>query len=470
MNLKDYWPYPSFRSGQEEVLDTIESSWDNHDVIIVRAPTAFGKAPISVAIQNWSLANGISSAITVPNNILREQNLDDFPHLKTVRAMEDYWIEKYQMTEKDFRRKVYKWGPKGSEYTKDLSAAKRVGEPVCVNYYSYIAHKLQRNVVIVDEAHLLLGTLQEFAARKIWRHKFSYPSSVRTLAQLKEWAQQASTTSTLRRLNEELNSLTPSTLIQVTTDLYRGVEKECIKLIPLSVENSAPIFWPQKTSKIVLISATLGPSDVERMGLANRRVKWIDAPSPISPERRGIHRSFIGNMSYASQDQNMTALVAKIKELREKHEGNGFVHASYSLAQKLKRHMRDCEWAVFHDRDKKRKQAAYDKFSKTDPSERKVMIGSGFTEGVNMHEDVARWQAIAKIPYPSLGDPAMRWVAQNKSDIYNWMVSRDIMQAAGRVCRSPEDYGVTYILDNAWDRWYNKALPTLPSWFKEAVI
>ena len=469
MSLKDYWPYPSFQDGQEDVLDAIESAYESHDVIVIRAPTAFGKAPTSIALQNWALSQGLSAAITVPNNALRQQNLDSYPHLVTVRAMDDYWIDKYNMSEKDFRKKVYKWGPKGSEYTKDLQAVKRVGEPVCVNYHSYIAHKLQRNVVIVDEAHLLLGTLQDFAARKIWRHKLSYPSGVRTLAQLKDWAKQAPDSPAIKQLRSELYSLTPSTLIQVTTDLYRGEEKECIKLIPLSVENSSPIFWPAKTSKIVLFSATIGPTDIDRMGLGTRRVKWIDAPSPIQAERRGIHTSFVGNMSYSTQDQNLDALVAKIKELREAHDGNGFVHASYSLAQKLRSRFADCDWAVFHERDSKKKQQAYNRFAEVDPSEKKVMIGSGFTEGIDMKEDIARWQAIAKIPYPSLGDPAMRWVAQNKGDLYNWMVSRDIMQAAGRVCRSPDDFGLTFILDSSWDKWYNKTKTTLPKWFREAV-
>ena len=173
---------------------------------------------------------------------------------------------------------------------------------------------------------------------------------------------------------------------------------------------------------------------------------------------------------YSSQDQHIEDLVSKIKEIRDRHDGNGFVHASYSLARKLRLHMRDCEWAVFHEQDKRLKQSAYDRFSSTDPSERKVMIGSGFTEGVDMHEDIARWQVIAKIPYPSLADPAMRWVAKNRGDVYNWMVSRDIMQAAGRVCRSPEDYGVTYVLDNAWDNWYNKSVTTLPRWFRDAIM
>lgn len=467
MSLKSYWPFPSFREGQDSLLQEIEDAWNDNDVLVVRAPTATGKLPISIAIQNWQLEQGSSAAICVPNNVLREQNCSEFPHLQTVKAMKDYWIEEYNMSEADFRKKIYQWGPKGSKYNSDRAAVKRVGTPVCVNYYSYIAHKLQRNVAIVDEAHLLLGTLQDFAARKIWKHKFNYPTGLKSLKQVKEWADTLTPTGPVKQLQEELRSLTPATLVQITTDMYRGKEMPCIKLIPRSVENRPPIFWPSKTEKIVLLSATIGEKDIQFMGLANRRVKFIDVKSPIPAERRAIKLDFVGNMSYATQDANLDALIEKIRTLRDSHDGNGFVHASYSLAQKIKARLNE-PWAMFHDRDNK--QSAYNSFSQRPASDRAVMIGSGMSEGVDMKEEVARWQAIAKIPFPSLGEPAVRWVANNDRDYYGWMVARDVMQSAGRVCRSPDDFGHTYILDSSWDRWYTNTSHMLPQWFTEAIV
>ena len=470
MTLRDYWPYPTFRDGQEKILDKVYQVWDNSDVVVIRLPTAWGKTPLSVAIQNWQLEQGHSAAITVPNNNLRKQNCEEWPHLKTVRAMKDYWLDRYNMTEEDFRKRIYKYGPKDSEYNRDKKAVKRVGTPICVNYHSYIAHKLQRNVVIVDEAHLLLNTLRDFAARRLWHFQYGYPSNIRTLAQLKQWAdQQDDGNEGIKQLKEELESLSPATLVEAGWDLYRGEEKHCIKLIPLSVENSPPFFWPNKTNKIVLISATIGREDIKRMGLATRRVSYIDAASPIPAANRAIKRQYVGNMSYSQQDKNLDALVDRIKELRDSHDGNGFVHASYSLAQKIKQRMAGCDWAVFHERDPKKKQEAYDKFAETPSSERKVMIGSGFEAGVDMKYDIACWQAIAKVPYPSLAEPAIRWVAKNQSAYYTWVVSQTIMQACGRVCRAPDDIGITYILDSSFDGWFERSKDELPLWFHEAL-
>ena len=243
MSLKDYWPFPEFRAGQERVLEQIEAAWESSDVICVRAPTAFGKEPLSVAIQNWQLDQGLSAAITVPNNALREQVTRNWGHLKTIRAMKDYWLEKYNMSELEFRQRIYKYGPKDGEYNQDKKAVKRVGNAICVNYHSYIAHKLQRNVVIVDEAHLLLNTLKDMAAKKIWHHNHQYPLNLKSLAQVKKWADSLDDISPgVERLKEELESLTPATLVQIGSDMYRGMEKPCLKLIPLSVENHKPIF------------------------------------------------------------------------------------------------------------------------------------------------------------------------------------------------------------------------------------
>ena len=470
MSLKDYWPFPEFRAGQERVLEQIEAAWESHDVIVVRAPTAFGKEPLSVAVQNWQLDRGLSAAITVPNNALRDQVTSNWGHLKTIRAMKDYWLEKYNMSELEFRRRVYKYGTKDSEYNRDKREVKRVGNPICVNYHSYIAHKLQRNVVIVDEAHLLLNTLQDMAAKKIWHHKHKYPLNLKTLAQVKRWVDSLDSLGPgVERLQEELESLTPATLVEIGTELYRGEPRSCLKLIPLSVENHKPIFWPRKTQKIVLVSATIGPEDVKRMGLGTRRTAWIDAPSPIPAARRAIRRDYVGSLAYHKQDENLDALVAKIRELRDLHEGNGFVHASYALARKIREKLRGEDWAMFHSQDSTNKREAYAKFTEIPASERKVMIGSGFSEGIDMKYDIASWQLIAKVPYPSLADAAMRWVATKQASYYNWLVSQDIMQACGRVCRAPDDIGITYIADSSFEGWLERSRHQLPLWFLEAL-
>ena len=467
--MRDYFPFESFQDGQGELIDKINSNYNKYDVFVVRAPVAFGKSPIAVAIQQHELDNNRGCCILTPNNMLRSQYIKDFYWLRTVRNQDEYWLEKYKMTEREFRKRIYKWGPKESEYTSDYKAVRRKGTPVVGNFYTYIAHKLQRNTLIVDEAHTLLGTLQDMAAKVLWQHEYNYPSTLVTFEDLREWLSSADPMDKkIQQLKQTVDSVHPATKLQFTTSAYRGEDRNCLKLIPLSVADLPSPFWGKKVKKIVLMSATIGAADIEKMGLANRRVLYIDVASPIDPARRPILFQPVGNMSYRHQEENIPGLAKEIVELADHHtDGKGFVHATYSVANQLREYLQDDPRFIFHRRDNKKD--VYDRFYKLPASSQAVMVGSGMSEGLDLKYEVAEWQALTKVPYPSLADPAMRHLAEFDPDFYNWYVSKEVLQASGRICRSPDDEGITYLLDSNFSFWYDKYHASLPTWFNDAV-
>jgi Rad3-related DNA helicase len=465
--MKSFFPFDKFRAGQSEILEIIESNWDKYDVIVVRAPVGFGKSPIASTIQARELDAGNGCCIVVPNNLLREQYLEDYPDMITIKRQDEYWIEQYKMTEAAFRKKIYKWGPKDSEYTRDYRAVRRKGTPVVANYYTYLAHKLQRNTLIVDEAHSLLGTLQDLSAKRIWKHEYRYPDDARSFYDLLQWVGSNPSDSKLKRLRGVLESNSKSTLLRFANEPYRGEWKDCLKLLPLNVSDLPNPFWGSKVDKIVLMSATIGPMDIEKMGLSNRRVLYLDVPSPIPVDQRPIHFQPVGNMSFATQNDNLPDLAAKLIQLADSQPGKGFVHAPYNMASKLSIYLKDDDRFMFHNRGNKKEQ--YKRFYALPSSSNAVMVGSGMTEGLDLKYEVAQWQALTKVPYPSLSDPAMRHLAEDEPDYYNWLVSRDVMQASGRICRGPDDTGSTFLLDSQFDIWYNKYKSSLPSWFTDAM-
>ena len=90
------------------------------------------------------------------------------------------------------------------------------------------------------------------------------------------------------------------------------------------------------------------------------------------------------------------------------------------------------------------------------------------TEGFNMIDDLARWQVIAKVPYPYLGDEQVRAKKDADPDWYIMQTCMTIIQACGRVMRSHEDHGVTYILDTDFKRLYLQNSHFFPKWFTAA--
>jgi Rad3-related DNA helicase len=98
------------------------------------------------------------------------------------------------------------------------------------------------------------------------------------------------------------------------------------------------------------------------------------------------------------------------------------------------------------------------------------MVGSGMYEGVSLDEDLARWQIICKVPWPSLAEPAMKYLATEDKEYYANRTIKDIVQTYGRVCRGPTDSGTTLIWDNTFERLLKEHSSLFPKWFLDARI
>lgn len=462
--LIECFPYETPRSSQDEAFKKIAEHWDNTEVFVISAAVGTGKTGMAKTIQTYLIEEKSSCAYLVPNNSLRTQAIEEFPQLRTVKKKSEYWLDKYKMTQEEFCRRHYAYGPKGAQYFKDLAHVKTKKCHLVANYFTYMAHKLYKKNVVIDEAHKLLETLRGLHYDKLWRHQHNYPNGLDTIGALLAWLETQKESKVITKLKKELKSASPSTVINYTEKPYRGEMRECIELLPLSVKGHKEIFWRRDTEKIFLMSATISKKDIEYLGLADKRVTYIDLNSDIPKANRPIVPLDVASMTYRNQETSIPLIAKKIKELAEKHKGEkGFIHANYAVARKLRKHLVGDRY-IFHTEDTKKEALAH--FLESSDG---IMIGSGLTEGLSLDYDKARWQCIAKLQYPSLQDPAMRWIARNEEAYYQWMTGKDVMQATGRNCRTPEDYGVTYILDSSWTVWYNKCKHLLPLWFTEAI-
>ena len=460
-----YFPYDIPRQCQIDTLRAVEKHWDDYSVFVIRAPTGSGKAGIGVTIQSWQLDKGKGCCYLVPNNVLRDQCLREFDWLRTIKAQEEYWSNRFEMTEKAYRKKIDPYG-RGSDtdYQRDYRIVKNNKAAVVANYYTYIAHKLQREILIVDEAHQLLKTLQDMNAKRIWKHLHGYPPQMRTLADILDWIEsKPQVTGLLAKLRNEIKRLNPATVIETHREFYRGAEMDCLKLIPIIVSGCKPIYWPKSVKKIILMSATIGEAELKAMGLDKRRILYIDVDSPIPQEKRRVIYRPVTNMSFSNQGFALPTIAQEIQVIAAEHQEKGFIHATYDVADKLRKYLTDSRF-MFHTRENKKE--VYKKFYNESADSGKILVGSGMYEGIDLKFDVANWQVILKVPYPSLMNAAMRYLSKNNPELYQWLTTKDILQASGRICRDPKDIGITYLLDTKFADWYSGIKFKLPKWFK----
>lgn len=487
--LKSFPKHLKPRDVQRDTLLALEKQYNSGDIFVLNLPTASGKSAIALTISHWLK----KAAVITPTKLLVDQYKNEYPYLHLLRSKADYYCSIFDCPV-DRRPKSRKLGnlckkSTGCEgcikYLEDLRKA-RVLPYILANYHIYLAHKLYRDTVICDEAHLLVPMIKNFASKKLWHFKFRFPTNMVSRADFKKWTNdnynRYKTDDNFLALYNELNSDGPiKYLIRVGYDMWAKTklpeEHPVIFMEPLDISNSPAVqfMFPQgKVKKIVLMSATISRKDIEQLGLSGKKIVYIDANSVIPAQNRPIIvPREAENMSLASQQANLPKLANFIIKTALKFpEEKGLVHLPYNMVEKLKNLIRAHpdfnkikHMMLWHTRENKTK--VYNQFREL--AEPGILFGSGMYEGLDLKQELCRWQIISKIPFPSLANEAIKYMADIDQEWYSWEASKILQQAFGRIVRSETDYGISFVFDKSFIRLYEQNQDLYPRWLRDSI-
>jgi Rad3-related DNA helicase len=477
-SILQHFPYREPRQLQKEVLEELEKQWSKWDIFVVVAPTAAGKSAIIKTLLDWKYS---ASGVT-PNNLLVDQFLQEFPSTQKLKRLDMYECPTWKASCIKVRA-VQKKFCKGCVCGQDMAAAKYRGGPGIYTYHTYIYQKLYREVLVADEAHNIPNILSKLNETIIWHHDYKYPANIRNAFQVADWISQLPKAKQqhkkIKMLVEALNEPLPRYVVERGVELFNGKGtkrgepelRDCIKFYQVNPAESMPYLMPKEAKKLVLLSGTINHIDIEDLGLQSKRVLYIEAKSPIEPSRRPVVIQPVATVSRASLTRDVPKIAKHIVDvILPFHKGEkGVIHVTYQMAEMLYQHLGSDSRFIFHESgpDKKIK---YEQFRRAAPTSGKVLVACGMYEGIDLPEDLGRWQVIAKVPWKSLEDPAIKHKSELKPKWYAWQAAKDLIQACGRICRTEKDYGVTYILDGSVTRLLENNDELIPNWFKEAVV
>lgn len=474
------------RPVQTSLLSELAESWDKFDVFLISAPTGLGKSFIARAITNVFP----SSAYLVPTKQLLQQYLNLFSGTQTLQSIESYqchtWGSPCAYLTKRGRSCSH---PKCTEclrWGKDFSAATyKTQTALALLYHIQIVRNINREVLICDEAHLIFDIIKTLSAKHVWRH--SYPYVGKDLASLRTWLEgveeptKKKDKQAHKLLKEAVFSPVPTYVAHVGTDRFRGDTRDCVRLFPVDLRDNNKFPWlcSEGTKKVIMLSATLSPRDAEAAGLGRTahlgRIAYMECSSPIPPSARSIalHPEALPiNYTFLQDEENFSRLAKLVSAICAEKEGlRGIIHCTYSLARRFEQRAEFADRSRFLFHTKSTKQVVYGQFI-SNVSKPLVLFACGMYEGIDLPHDLGRFQIIAKIPWPSLAEPAIKHLAEHDRDGYVWTTVKTVIQACGRICRGPDDWGDTIIIDNTWKKLYNmaKGLRLIPRWFEEAVL
>jgi len=375
----------------------------------------------------------------------------------------------------------------------------------------------QRDVVVVDEAHGLAEWAEMYATIElspstvpVW--DACEPPAIDGLADVEDYAERL--TAVCQRRQEELRGrteLTPSEveerdrLAELVRDLgwlledLRDPESPTTWIPdqatgsaadPTSGEGSDPrggaitvkpmdpalylhhTVWDRGT-KFALLSATILDKQAfcRGAGLDPSDVALVDVPHTFPVEHRPIYDVTQGKMTYEHRDDTLPDVARTIVRLMAKHDDEkGLVHAhSYEIADRLRSLLGEfgvADRVRSHDRDTR--DAALANWKRRDDPD--VFVAVTMEEALDLEGELCRWQVLCKAPYPNTNDS--RVARRLEDDQWAWYYRsalRTVIQACGRLVRSPADHGATYLADRSLLDLFDRARTDMPDWFAAQV-
>ena len=277
------------------------------------------------------------------------------------------------------------------------------------------------------------------------------------------------------RLTRTINNILANQKNWIISDIKKeNYEVVKIELKPLDISTYCKSLF-EKCAKTLIMSATILNHNAfcRNVGLNPNEVKFIQIPSDFPSEHRSIIPVNIAYLNYNNLQSNEVRLaIAKtVDNLMSLHKNHkGIIHTtSYEQLNFIKENISETNSRrlLVTDPEIQRDEVIFEHTkSTTKPT---VLISPSLHTGLDLKDELSRFQIITKVPYPNKSD---RWTNAKREvdpEWYYWQTALKLIQAYGRSVRSKNDWAKTYILDSAFGYFVNKNKDMLPSWFIQAI-
>lgn len=250
-------------------------------------------------------------------------------------------------------------------------------------------------------------------------------------------------------------------------------------IVKLSLKKTGGLF--KKTlgrfaEKIYMMSATIGPLDTfcASLGLDPSEVCYVEAPSEFESALSPINIIPVGRMSFKELDRTLPTVILALETLLHEHENDkGIIHTgNYKIAEYILKNLPRPHKHRLIARDShsgmkiKNEDLVRQHTASANPT---VLLSPSLTTGVDLADDLSRFQVVVKLPFLGIGDKRVATLMKEGGSWYEDQMWVTLMQACGRSTRNESDYSTTYILDEAFLDYFRKSKGRLPGWFVERV-
>ena len=482
--------YAEWRKGQDRAFDFLTT--DTGKTKVAALPTGVGKSLLAMAHAKWMRQPAV---ILTSTKALQSQYMRDFAGtgLVTVKGMSNYPCRLWQESRPDttvgcdlgpcLEGESCDYRTVGCAYYDAVAMARNA--PIVVTNYAFWFTAASmgtqplgpRPLVICDEAHAAIEELSrfvgvEFAGSEIrledklqWGLKNWQAYATAELPKIAAAIPQCRNLRELRLLRTMQSKL--SKLHHITDHdnwCMDPFEARSIRFEPLWASKYVDPYIRQQAQELVLLSATVRPYHMDWFGISDYSFLELESPFPV--DRRPVWWIPTIKVTRATEDAGWDRLIKRIDDIIESRmDRKGIIHTvSFARAKRIFETSRWKELMLLNQTANT--NLVVDRFRAT--SKPCVLVSPSVDTGFDFPYAAAEWQIIAKVPFPVPTDPLV--AARSLADplYHRKLAVTRLVQMAGRVMRSEDDRGETFIVDDSVNFLMSHTKPYFPVWFREA--
>jgi Rad3-related DNA helicase len=219
-----------------------------------------------------------------------------------------------------------------------------------------------------------------------------------------------------------------------------------IRFIPLKVDVLSKHLF-RHAEKVVILSATIidVPAYCKSLGITD--YEYIHIPSDFNPEKSPIYIMAEQKLNNKNLKDMLPKLMKQIRGILDNHPNEkGIIHTH---TQYLTDYIRDnikSNRLLVREAGVNNEQLLEMHENSDHPT---VLVSPSMTYGVDLKDDLSRFQIILKAPWPPVKDVRVEKLMKIDKNWYSNAMFKTLVQACGRSVRNENDYCDTYILDGS---------------------
>ena len=244
-------------------------------------------------------------------------------------------------------------------------------------------------------------------------------------------------------------------------------EGKTVKVMPLKIDVLSKYIF-SSGEKILLMSATIIDHKHFAKNLGITQYKYIEVDSTFDSNKSPIYINTKNKINHYNLKKTLPKIVKQIQSICEDHEfDKGIIHTHTSfIASYLKNNLRSKRF-LYRD-EQTRNEEILAKHSKSkNPT---VLVSPSLGLGIDLRDDLARFQIIIKAPYLPLGDKRIKKLFDLDKQWYANKMLSNVVQQCGRGIRSKQDHCKTYILDAGVFEAIIRNKDKLPKYFIDRFV